>query len=82
METSLRYIGDSSALKINKTTTSNNEKGPQTVRYASDASGSALKIYVKQKFHINSNTHLQLKRSKIIWIMKDVGGASLATIKI
>ncbi|KAJ0922638.1 putative outer envelope pore protein [Helianthus annuus] len=61
METSLRYGGDSSALKINKTTpTSNNKKGPQTVRYASDASGSALKIYAKQKFHIDSNTRLQL----------------------
>ncbi|MFS7922872.1 hypothetical protein Hanom_Chr03g00254111 [Helianthus anomalus] len=82
METSLRYDGDSSALKMNKTTTSKNKKGPQTVRYASDASGSALKIYAKQKFHIDSNTRLQLKRNKIIWIMKDVDGASLATTKI
>ncbi|MFS7937244.1 hypothetical protein Hanom_Chr05g00425321 [Helianthus anomalus] len=60
METSLRYGGDSSALKINKTPTSNNKKGPQTVRYASDASGSALKIYAKQKFHFDSNTRLQV----------------------
>ncbi|KAI3745589.1 hypothetical protein L6452_07990 [Arctium lappa] len=52
MDTSLRYGGDSSALRI---TTKNN---PPTVKYAGDVS--ALKIHVKQKLHIDSNTLLQL----------------------
>ncbi|KAK1431285.1 hypothetical protein QVD17_07741 [Tagetes erecta] len=53
METSLRYGGDSTALKVNT------NKKPPTVRYASDAS-SALKIHAKQKFRIDSSTLLQL----------------------
>ncbi|KAI3507170.1 hypothetical protein L1887_22006 [Cichorium endivia] len=52
METSLRYGGDSTALRVNT-----NKKAP-TVRYAGDAS--ALKIHAKQKFRIDSNTRLQL----------------------
>ncbi|XP_024970150.1 outer envelope pore protein 21B, chloroplastic-like [Cynara cardunculus var. scolymus] len=52
METSLRYGGDSTALRVNT------NKKPPTVRYAGDAS--ALKIHAKQKFRIDSNTRLQL----------------------
>ncbi|KVI07675.1 hypothetical protein Ccrd_013981 [Cynara cardunculus var. scolymus] len=52
MDTSLRYGGDSSALRI---ATKNN---PPTVKYAGDVS--ALKIHVKQKLRIDSNTLLQL----------------------
>ncbi|MFS7947308.1 putative outer envelope pore protein [Helianthus anomalus] len=53
METSLRYGGDSSALRINTI------KKPPTVRYAGDVS-SALRVHAKQKFRIDSNTLLQL----------------------
>ncbi|XP_076907814.1 outer envelope pore protein 21B, chloroplastic-like [Bidens hawaiensis] len=55
METSLRYGGDSTALRVN----SNSKK--QTPRYASSSdASSALKIHAKQKLHIDSNTRLQL----------------------
>ncbi|XP_076884638.1 outer envelope pore protein 21B, chloroplastic-like [Bidens hawaiensis] len=58
METSLRYGGDSTALRINN----NNNSKKQTPRYASSSSdtSSALKIHAKQKLHIDSNTRLQL----------------------
>ncbi|KAL8233333.1 hypothetical protein R6Q57_003111 [Mikania cordata] len=52
METSLRYAGDSTALRINT------NKRPPTVRYAGDSS--SLKVHAKQKFRIDSNTRLQL----------------------
>ncbi|KAK9053402.1 hypothetical protein SSX86_030036 [Deinandra increscens subsp. villosa] len=52
METSLRYGGDSNAIRVNS------NKKPPTARYASDAS--ALKIHAKQKFRIDSNTQFQL----------------------
>ncbi|XP_071732002.1 outer envelope pore protein 21B, chloroplastic-like [Rutidosis leptorrhynchoides] len=55
METSLRYAGDSTALRVN--TTTGNKKQP-TVRYVGDAS--ALKIHAKQRFHFDSDTQLQL----------------------
>ncbi|KAI7742852.1 hypothetical protein M8C21_027865 [Ambrosia artemisiifolia] len=63
METSLRYGGDSSALRVKTTTTSSSSKkgGQATGRYASDtSSSSALKIHAKQKFRFDSNTTLQL----------------------
>ncbi|KAJ0452794.1 hypothetical protein HanHA300_Chr15g0583051 [Helianthus annuus] len=53
METSLRYGGDSSALRINTI------KKPPTVRYAGDTS-SALRVHAKQKFRIDSNILLQV----------------------
>ncbi|KAI3724711.1 hypothetical protein L2E82_36497 [Cichorium intybus] len=52
METSLRYGGESSALRIAT------NKNPPTVKYAGDVS--ALKIHAKQKLQIDSNTLLQL----------------------
>ncbi|KAK9048978.1 hypothetical protein SSX86_032055 [Deinandra increscens subsp. villosa] len=50
METSLRYGGDSSALRI--------AKNPPTVKYAGDLS--SIKIHAKQKIQFDSNTLLQL----------------------
>ncbi|CAI9270293.1 unnamed protein product [Lactuca saligna] len=52
MDTSLRYGGESRALRIAT------NKNPPTVKYAGDVS--ALKIHAKQKLQIDSNTLLQL----------------------
>nr|GEV55426.1 outer envelope pore protein 21B, chloroplastic-like [Tanacetum cinerariifolium] len=52
METSLRYGGSSSTLKVNP-----NKKAPPTVRYLGDTS--ALKIHAKQIFRIDPDTNLQ-----------------------
>ncbi|KAI3807770.1 hypothetical protein L1987_23704 [Smallanthus sonchifolius] len=52
METSLRYGGDSTALRVNT------NKKPSTVRSAGDST--ALRIHAKQKFRIDSNTRFQL----------------------
>ncbi|KAJ9541952.1 hypothetical protein OSB04_028458 [Centaurea solstitialis] len=54
MDTSLRYGGDSSALRF----TTNDNNNPPAVKYAGDVT--ALKIHVKQKLRIHSNTQLQL----------------------
>ena len=51
MDTSLRYGGESRALRIAT------NKNPPTVKYAGDVS--ALKIHAKQKLQIDSNTLLQ-----------------------
>lgn len=55
MDTSLRYGGESRALRIAT------NKNPPTVKYAGDVS--ALKIHAKQKLQIDSNTLLQVANS-------------------
>ncbi|KAJ0466341.1 putative outer envelope pore protein [Helianthus annuus] len=52
METSVRYGGDSSALRIS------NNPPPPTVKYAGDVS--SVKVYAKQKIQFDSDTLLQL----------------------